>query len=357
MKRLTYDKWEKLGRNMLWEERWHPLREEWIIVAAHRQNRPWSGEVVQTPAKALPAYVADCYLCPGNVRVGGRRNPNYRQTFVFDNDHPCVGPDAPEALEKPSGIYRNQPAQGIARVVCYSPRHNLTLAELTPAEIEVLLRTWQDQYRDLGERPGIDHVLIFENKGEVVGVSNPHPHCQIYATNFIFKYIETEARAGQCHLAETGRVLFQDILAAEQSDQARIICQNDTAIAFIPYFARYAYEVYIAPKATHPSLAALPVPEVRDLAQILKRVLVKLDNLWQMSFPYVMVLHQAPTDGKTYDGFHFHIEFHPPLRKPNLLKYLAGPEIGGGNFLSDTAPEEKAAELRAQAEVHYKTAA
>lgn len=342
---------------MIWEERWHPLREEWIIVAAHRQNRPWSGEVVQTPAKAWPAYVADCYLCPGNVRVGGKHNPNYRQTFVFDNDHPCVGSDAPADLEKPSGIYRHQPAQGIARVVCYTPRHNLTLAELTPAEIEVLLRTWQDQYRDLGERPGIDHVLIFENKGEVVGVSNPHPHCQIYATNFVFKYIETEARAGQRHLAETGRVLFQDILSAEQADQARIICQNDTAIAFIPYFARYAYEVYIAPKATHPSLAALSDSEVRDLARILKRVLVKLDNLWQMSFPYVMVLHQAPTDGKMYDGFHFHIEFHPPLRKPNLLKYLAGPEIGGGNFLSDTAPEEKAAELRAQAEVHYKSAA
>jgi UDPglucose--hexose-1-phosphate uridylyltransferase len=197
-------------------------------------------------------------------------------------------------------------------------------------------------------------VLIFENKGAVVGVSNPHPHCQIYATNFVFKTIETEGRACERYLNETGRVLFQDILAAERSDGRRIICENDTAIAFIPYFARYAYEVFVAPKQTHPSIAALSEPEVRDLAEVLKTVLVKFDNLWRMPFPYVMPLHQAPTDGRDYSSFHFHIEFHPPLRRPNLLKYLAGPEIGGGNFLSDTNPEEKAAELRSASNVHYK---
>ena len=196
-------------------------------------------------------------------------------------------------------------------------------------------------------------MLIFENKGEVVGVSNPHPHCQIYATNFVFKTIETEAQVSQQHLAETGRVLFQDILTAERQDGRRIIAENDSAIAFLPYFARYAYEVFVAPKATHPSLAALCDTEVRDFAQVLKQVLVKFDNLWQMPFPYVMPLHQAPTDGGDYSGFHFHIEFHPPLRKPNLLKYLAGPEIGGGNFLSDTSPQAKAAELRALPDVHY----
>jgi UDPglucose--hexose-1-phosphate uridylyltransferase len=215
---------------------------------------------------------------------------------------------------------------------------------------------WQEQYRDLGERDGIDHVLVFENKGEVVGVSNPHPHCQIYATNFVFKTIEAEAGAGERHLADTGRVLFQDILVAEQADGRRIIAENDSAIAFVPYFARYAYEVFVAPKATHPSLAALASGERRDLGAVLREVLVRFDNLWQMPFPYVMPLHQAPTDGHAYRGFHFHIEFHPPLRKPNLLKYLAGPEIGGGNFLSDTAPEEKAAELRDVPAVHYKRA-
>ena len=342
---------------MIWEERWHPLREEWVIVAAHRQNRPWIGETVTHDDETLPEYLDDCYLCPGNRRVSGAVNPNYEQTFVFDNDHPCVGPEAPAASEPPAGAYRSRPARGIARVVCYSPKHNLTLAELTPAEIETLLAVWQQQYVDLGSRPGIDHVLVFENKGEVVGVSNPHPHCQIYATNFVFKTIETEARAARRHFEATGRALFQDILKAEREDGRRIIYENDSAIVFMPYFARYAYEVFVAPKETHPSLAALSNDERRDFADALKRALVKFDNLWRMPFPYVMPLHQAPTDGGDHAGFHFHVEFHPPLRKPNLLKYLAGPEIGGGNFLSDTAPEEKAAELRAQPDTHYKQAA
>lgn len=339
---------------MYWEERWHPLREEWVIIAAHRQNRPWSGETIEHDEGPLPAYVADCYLCPGNMRVSGVKNDNYTGTFVFDNDHPSVGFDAPQTLQRPPGIYRNQPARGIARVVCYSPNHSLALAELEPSEIQNLLAVWQEQYRELGNRKEINHVLIFENKGEAVGVSNPHPHCQIYATNFVFKTIENEARASRRHKADKGRILFQDVIQAEIQDARRIICENDSAIAFIPYFARYAYEVFVAPKATHPGISTLSANELGDFAALLKQVLVKFDNLWQMPFPYVMPLHQAPTDGGDYSSFHFHIEFHPPLRRPNLLKYLAGPEIGGGNFLSDTAPEEKAEELRSQHDVHYK---
>lgn len=337
---------------MTWEERWHPLREEWVIVAAHRQDRPWSGEQLEHNVAPRRTYVDDCYLCPGNARVSGERNPNYDGIFVFDNDHPCVGLNAPEPTGAP-GILRNRPAQGIARVVCYSPRHDLSLAQLKNSEIENLISAWQSQYLDLGRRPEIDHVLIFENKGEAVGVSNPHPHCQIYATNFVFKTIETEVKASREHLATTGRILFQDIIAAEQSDGRRFIYENETAIVFIPYFARYAYEVFIAPRKSHTDITSLSAAEVADLAMALKETTVRFDNLWQMPFPYVMPLHQAPTDGGDYRGFHFHIEFHPPLRKPNLLKYLAGPEIGGGNFLSDTSPEEKAAELRAVANVHY----
>ncbi len=339
---------------MVWEQRWHPLREEWIIIAAHRQDRPWIGNTVEYKDKNLPAYDPDCYLCPGNTRVSGKRNPHYRQTFVFDNDHACVSFDAPDIEEASNSIYKTKPARGIARVVCYSPFHNLTLAELEISEIIALLKVWQEQYRELGSHPEINHVLIFENKGEVVGVSNPHPHCQIYATNFVFKYIETEARACQKHFSETGRILFQDILQLEKEDGRRIICENGSAIAFLPYFARYAYEVFVAPKTTHPHLAALSDDELEDFAKILQQILIKFDNLWQMPFPYVMVLHQAPTDGGDYRCFHFHIEFHPPLRKPNLLKFLAGPEIGGGNFLSDTSPEEKAQELKAQVSIHYK---
>ena len=336
-----------------WEERWHPLREEWVIVAAHRQNRPWSGETLSGDETPLPDHDPHCYLCPRNSRISGQRNPAFEGVFVFENDHPCVSSEAPDP-EPTSDFYQVRPANGVARVVCFSPRHNTTLAEMETSRIDAVFAAFQDEYRELGDRPEIAHVLAFENKGEAVGVSNPHPHGQIYATNFVFKTIETEARVSQAYLEQKGRGLLEDIIAEERSDGRRVVYENDTAIAFMPYFARYAYEVFVAPKTRHPSLAALSDPERADLADVLKHILVKFDNLWQMSFPYVMPLHQAPTDGRNYDAFHFHIEFHPPLRKPNLLKYLAGPEIGGGNFLSDTAPEERAAELRALPDVHYK---
>ena len=309
--------------------------------------------MVPHQTQQIPHYVDDCYLCPGNARVSGAINPVYNGVFVFDNDHPCVGLDAPTDLSTPTGIYLNRPAQGIARVVCYTPRHDLSLAQLQQGEIENLLMSWQRQYAELGNQPHVKHVLVFENKGEVVGVSNPHPHCQIYATNFVFKTIETEASASARHFVNTGRPIFQEIIEAEQRDGTRIIAENDSALAFLPYFARYAYEVYVAPKQTHASLADLSDSEVEGFASVLKETLVRFDNLWTMQFPYVMTLHQAPTDSGDYRGFHFHVEFHPPLRKPHLLKYLAGPEIGGGNFLSDTSTEQKAAELRALPAIHY----
>lgn len=337
-----------------WEERWHPLREEWIIIAGHRQNRPWSGDVVEDSTSTIPTYDPTCYLCPGNMRVSGTQNPEYTDVFVFDNDHPCVGPLAPVELPTPTGLYRNRPALGLARVVCYTPTHNVTLAELPMDHIESIVATWQQQYVDLGARPEVKNVTIFENKGEVCGVSNPHAHGQVYATNFSYRNIETHVQAANRYHNETGRILFQDILLAEKTDQNRLIIENEHAIAFIPYFGRYAYEVYIAPKRTVASIAKLTDDEAAALAQVLQRILVKFDNLWNISFPYVMMLHQAPTDGGNYENFHFHIEFYPPLRKPNLLKFLGGPETGGGNFLADTIPAEKAAELRAASDVHYK---
>jgi UDPglucose--hexose-1-phosphate uridylyltransferase len=340
---------------MTWEQRWHPLREEWVIVAAHRNDRPWVGETVSCQARKIPEYVADCPLCPGNTRVSGVKNPEYTGVFVFDNDMPCVGPKAPQNLEPAPGIYRNARAEGVARVVCYTPRHDMTLAELELDQVVALLSTWQEQYRDLAARPEVNHVLMFENKGEVVGVSNPHPHCQIYATNFVFKTIENEAVVSKRYWDEHHRVLMEDIIRSEEADGRRILSQNDSAVAFIPYFARYAYETFVVPRRACTSLADLSGPELHDLAAVLREVLIRFDNLWTMTFPYVMALHQAPTDGRAHEGFHFHIEFHPPLRKPNLLKYLAGPEIGGGSFLSDTSPEDKAAELRAVSSVHYKS--
>jgi UDPglucose--hexose-1-phosphate uridylyltransferase len=338
----------------MWEERWHPLREEWVIVAAHRQSRPWLGAEVSASTPSAPAFDPACYLCPGNTRVSGATNPAYTGTFVFDYDHPCVGVNAPRAPAAPAGIYRNRPATGVARVVCYSPRHDVTLAELDVARVDDLLDTWQRQMRELAVHPDVEFVLIFENKGEAVGVSNPHPHGQIYATNFTFKHIETEIAAGRRHLDQTGRVLFQDVLAAERQDGRRIVVEHGSAIAFVPYFARYAYETYVAPRRSVQTIADLDDEERRDLAVVLRDVVIRFDNLWKMPFPYVMTLHQAPVKA-VVPGFHFHIEFHPPLRRPNLLKYLAGPEIGGGNFLSDTWPEDKAAELAAAGGPHYRS--
>lgn len=337
-----------------WGQRWHPLRREWVIVAAHRQDRPWVGETVERTEENLPAYVEDCPLCPGNRRVSGAVNDDYESIFVFDNDLPCVEDAAPAPPAPRAGIHECRPARGAARVVCYSPLHNVTLCELPVEQVDALLGVWQQQYRELGARDDIKHVLVFENKGAAVGVSNPHPHGQIYATNFVFRTMEIETEACREHAGRTGRALLADVLDAERADGRRIVCANDGATAFVPYFARYAYEVFVAPHETRRSLADLGDGERRGFADVLRRTLIRLDNLWHMPMPYVMALHQAPTDGGAHPGFHFHVEIHPPLRKPDLRKHLAGPEIGGGNFLNDIAPERAAAELQAVGDVHYK---
>lgn len=323
-------------------------------MAAHRQARPWIGEQVRPSEPALPAYDPACYLCPGNERVGGARNPAYARTFTFDNDHPCVGNAAKEPGPTPHAFFRNHRASGLSRVVCFSPIHNRTLAEMSIDEMTGVVGLWQEQTRDLGARPGVTYVHAFENKGAVVGVSNPHPHGQLYATNFVFKTMAIELAASRSHLAATDRGLMEDVLLAECADGRRVIFEDEHTVAFVPYFARYAYEVYVVPRRRVPHVFALDATESASLARALSDVTVRFDNLWQMSFPYVQVLHQAPTDAGDYSAYHFFVAFHPPLRQPNLLKYLAGPEVGGGNFLSDTSPEDKAAELKALPTVHFR---
>ena len=211
---------------MAWEERWHPLRREWVVITSHRDRRPWQGETVADPRTPRVEYDPTCYLCPGNPRVSGNQNPQYTGVFTFDNDHPCVGPAAPDPPTLPEGVYQNRRADGLSRVVCYSPRHDLSLAELPHNEVVALLGALQEQFRELASRPEVRHVLMFENKGEVVGVSNPHPHCQIYATNFVFRTIELEAEACAEYLAEHGRVLFQDVIAAELDYRHRLLVRR-----------------------------------------------------------------------------------------------------------------------------------
>jgi UDPglucose--hexose-1-phosphate uridylyltransferase len=332
-----------------WEKRWHPLREEWVVYAAHRNARPWSGATV-TAATSAPAYDPTCYLCPGNSRISGKSNPLYQEVYIFDNDHPVVGRDSPEIplteQDRHSGLYQRAQANGVARVVCYDPRHNVSMSELPVANVARVFRAWRDQMQKFLVDENIHSVLIFENKGEAVGVSNPHPHCQIYATDFAFTLVQKELAAAQKYQTATGANIFAAILAAEQKDQVRIIAENDGAIAFIPFFARYAYEVMIFPKQRHATLATLSNPEIEYLAAAFQEVIRRYDTRFQMSFPYVMSILQAPVDGQAYPEYHLHLLLQPPLRQPGLLKFLAGPEIGGGNFMADTMPEEKAAELR-----------
>lgn len=333
-----------------WEQRWHPLLKEWVIYSAHRQGRPWTGEKVTQETRNTPEHDPSCYLCAGNKRISGMTNPQYSGVHVFDNDRPSISIDAPQNLPEAPGIYRNMPATGLTRVLCYSPLHNASMSELSVSQISNVVKEWQQQTSDLAAMDMVKSVAIFENKGEICGMSNPHPHGQIYATNFIYKTVESHIEAAEEHYSKTGRVLFSDILAAEAAEtpeRQRIVVQNNTMVAFVPYFARFSYELYIAPRRTVAHLSQLSAVESADLALILKDVLIRMDNLWQMPFPYLMMVQQAPVDGKQYPLFHSHLAFYPPLRAPQLKKYVAAHEIGGGNFLADTMPETTAVELRA----------
>lgn len=335
----------------VWEQRWHPLREEWVLFTAHRGGRPWIGDTHRPPSEAPPAYDSNCALCPGNPRLRGR-NPPYTGVFWFTNDLPCFAPDAP-ARAGGDELYAIRPALGTAEVVCYHPDHSKQFVDLGDTETCAVVDLWTERYLALRGRPDVDHVLIFENKGSLVGTSNPHPHCQIYASNLIYGFIAREAASGRRFLERTGRLLGQEVLRRE-AEGPRVVTANESFLACVPWFARYAYEVFILPRRPMASLADLTADERARLGRIIREIAVRYDNLWRMSMPYVMAIHQAPTDGADHTSFPFHIEFHPPLRTPDTLKYLAGPEIGGGSMTNESNPDDKAAELRAAAGPHYK---
>ncbi len=332
-----------------WEKRWHPLRREWVVYAAHRNTRPWNFAAKQQTISELE-YDPGCYLCPGNKRVNGAVNPEYKDIFIFENDHPVVGLDAPEPdegeLSRFHGLYRKAKAGGIAKVVCYDPRHNVTLSDVRPEQVAAVFRALRAEMKFFNDHPAIRSVLIFENKGEIVGVSNPHPHCQIYATDFVFQVVEKELGAMRAFEKENQRNIFDAIIDAETKDAIRIIAENEFAIAFIPFFARFAYETYIFPKKRHATLVTMSDEEIAGLAFVFQEVTRRFDKNFQVSFPYILAFAQAPVDGGNYDGYHMHLIICPPLRQPGIMKYLAGPETGADTFMADTIPEQKAAELR-----------
>lgn len=329
-----------------WEKRWHPLRQEWVVYAAHRNNRPWNFDIRKS-AQTFPAYDEGCYLCPGNTRISGIRNPDYKQVYIFENDHPVVGMHAPDisSYDTHAGLYRKAEARGISKVVCFDPRHNVTLTEMEVEDIATVFRALRGEMKSFLQHPAVVSVLIFENKGEIVGVSNPHPHCQIYAADFVFNVFRKELKAMQEYQQETGRNLFADIIEAEKKDKIRIIAENEHAVAFIPFFARFAYETYVFPRNRHQTLITMSDEELYGLAEVYRTVTRKFNANFKMNFPYVLAFDQAPVDGQNYEGYHMHLNFCPPLRQPGLQKFLAGPETGADTFMADTMPEEKAAEL------------
>jgi len=327
------------------------LRGEWVVVATHRQNRPWMGFRASREEEAPPRFDPECPFCPGNLRVGGARNPDYKGVFAFDNDRPCVGPESPEPDPSPGGPYKVRRALGKSRVLCYHPRHDLSLARMGEDEVLRVVRAWQEERRSLARIEGVEHVFLFENRGKEVGVSNPHPHCQIYAVPFVFETIRKEAERARRHARDHGGTLLGAMMEREAAQGTRIVEEGEGMLAFVPFCARFAYETWIAPFRPVEAVEDLDEGETRALVSLLRSVLARLDNLWKSPMPYILASHDAPSGGSK--GFHFHMEIYPLLRKPGLLKHLAGPETGGGSFLADTCPEEKAEELRKAGNVHY----
>ena len=317
------------------ELRWHPLHGEWVATATHRQDRTF-----------LPP--ADfCPLCPTLTGGFPTEVPESKYDIVvFENRFPSLSSVPPEIEVEASELYPVENAQGVCEVVVYTPHHKATLAQEPVEQIYKLVQVWTDRFRELSALDFAKYVFIFENKGEAIGVTMHHPHGQIYAYPFTPPIVLRELEQSKKHHDKTGNCLICDIYKQEKTDGRRIVTENESFAAYIPFFARYPYELHIASKRHLGDLTEFTKQEQVDLAEILKQVLTAFDKLFNVSFPYMMVLHQQPVDGENYNYYHFHIEFYPPMRTPIKLKYLAGSEAGAGVFINDTLAEEKAAELR-----------
>jgi UDPglucose--hexose-1-phosphate uridylyltransferase len=332
------------------------LTREWVLVSPHRAKRPWLGQVEKKPAESLSEYDPACYLCPGNERAGGVRNPQYTGTFVFDNDFAALLPEpSPEKHEETSSLLVSKGERGICRVVCFSPRHDLSLPEFSLPTIEGVLATWAEQSADLGSRDFLHYVQVFENKGEVMGASNPHPHSQIWASGHIPNEPAKELAAQLDYFNEHQRPLLADVLAEEHQRKERILAANDHFTALVPFWAIWPFEVLISAHRRGLSrLTELTAAETSALAEILKIITTRYDNLFEISFPYSMGFHQAPLDGQDHPEWLLHAHFYPPLlRSATVRKFMVGYEMLAMPQ-RDITPETAAERLRSLPETHYK---
>jgi UDPglucose--hexose-1-phosphate uridylyltransferase len=333
--------------------RYNPLLDEWVLVSPHRLERPWQGQVEKPHSSALPSYDPDCYLCPGNARANGGRNPAYAATYAFDNDFPALLPDAPASTPAGDGLFVTQAQSGRCRVVCFSPRHDLTLAQMDVAGIRAVVDTWADEVDRLAHTDGIRYVQVFENKGAAMGCSNPHPHGQIWASASV-PHVPARKLAMQRSYAERhGRDLLGDYVARELDMSVRVVCRNDAWVVVVPFWAVWPFETMVIPVREVDDLRALASDERDMLADILRRLTVRYDNLFQCSFPYSMGWHGRPVDGLEHPGGRLHAVYFPPLlRSATVRKFLVGYEMTA-EPQRDLTAETAAERLRAQSDVHY----
>lgn len=328
------------------------LTGEWVLVSPHRTQRPWQGAVEKIPPAERPQYDPTCYLCPGNERAGGARNPKYTSTFVFENDFAALKKDAPRGRldVQGKGLLVAEGEPGICRVMCFSPRHDLTLGSMSLPEIEEVVRTWTLQFSELAAVPGIDHVQIFENRGEMMGASNPHPHCQIWSTASIPEQPARELDSQRQYLTEHGTCLLCDYVALEQSQNTRIVYANDGFVAMVPFWAVWPFEVLLCSRRHLGTFPEFSDGEVAQLSAILKQVVTTYDRVFDVPFPYSMGFHQSPSDGSPHPEWHFHAHFFPPLlRSATVRKFMVGFEMLG-NPQRDITPEVAAEKLRSLTE-------
>ena len=333
--------------------RFNPLTSEWILVSPHRTQRPWQGKTEQNSHQQIPSYKPDCYLCPKNERANGNRNPDYSSTFVFDNDFSALKNDSELLDINESELLKVKSEKGICRVVCFSPKHNITLAQLEVADIVNVVKTWQDEYSTLGSKPFINYIQIFENKGEIMGCSNPHPHGQIWAQESIPNLSLQEQNNQLNYFRNKNKTLLNDYLNLEKQKNERIVFENDSFILLVPFWATWPFETMIISKRSVGNILQLTEKEVKDFAEVLKITTVKYDNIFDVPFPYSAGIHQAPTDGKEHPEWHFHMHFFPPLlRTATIKKFMVGYEMLA-EPQRDITPERSAEVLKQSGIIHY----
>jgi UDPglucose--hexose-1-phosphate uridylyltransferase len=328
--------------------RFNPLLDEWVLVSPQRTSRPWQGQVEQLASVAIQAYDTGCYLCPGNQRAGGDKNPPYSQTFVFANDYAALLPGSSLRRSDSDVLFRAEAESGTCRVVCFSPRHDLTLTQLSTDDIREVIRVWVQQSAELGQR--YRWVQVFENKGEVMGSSNPHPHGQIWASASLPNLPYREDANQRSYMARTGTPLLGDYVEREAHLAERTVVENDHWLAVVPFWAVWPFETLLLPRRRVTRLPDLTDPEQRSLATILKRLLTKYDNLFDVSFPYSMGWHGAPFDARDHSHWWLHAHYLPPLlRSATVKKFMVGYEMLA-EAQRDLTPEAAAERLRAMPE-------